>query len=132
MFDINKLELPSCPYCGEKLLYLESFLVKNKSTYECKCCDCFSEVVIKIQAFNFLLLAELISIIIFLFSMLFGGGFCLFGILAVVFIFTCFYIFSPFSIKLCKIKNSRLPKKRQNDINYQKTEIDSDREIYSN
>ena len=133
MIVINKLELPSCPYCGERLLYLESFLVKNKSAYECKCCDCFSEVVIKSRAFKLLLLSELASLIIFLLSVLVGGSFCLIGIFAVLFIFLGFYVFSPFSIKLCKVKNSRMTKRRpkQSENSYQIPESDSDREIFS-
>lgn len=131
MISINKLELPKCPYCGESLLYLESFLVKNKTVYECKCCDYFSEVVIKSRAFSFLLLSEFISLIVFVLAVLIGGSFCLFGLFAVLFIFAGFYAFSPFSVKLCKMKNNRIPKKK-NTQNFSAKDIsDSDREIFS-
>ncbi len=131
MIVINKLELPGCPYCGEKLLYLESFLIKNKTVYECKCCDYFSEVTIKPGAFNLLLMSEFLSLVIFLLAVIFGGSFCLFGIFAVLFIFTGFYAVSPFSIKLCKMKNNRIPKKKRESL-YQESDNDESREIFSN
>ncbi len=131
VIDIKKLELPKCPYCGEKLLYLESFLVKNKTAYECKCCDYFSEVVIKTREFGFLILSEFVLLVIFLFAVLFGGSFCLFGLFLILFIFAGFYAFSPFSIKLCKMRKNRIPKQKNSSDLYQNTD-DESREIYSN
>ena len=129
---INKLELPKCPYCGENLLYPESFLIKNKTVYECKCCDYFSEVVIKPTAFSLLLLFELASLVVFLLAVIIGGNFCLFGLFTVLFIFLGFYILSPFSIKLCKMRNNRKPKQQKNQELSKVTDDNSEREIFSN
>jgi len=129
---IKGLELPKCPYCGEKLLYLESFLTKNKSTYECKCCECFSEVVIKSRAFKFFGLLEIFSFIIFVAAVLLGGSFCLYGLFLVLFVFTLFYFFSPFSVRLYKVKGGRVSKqKSKKDSDYGEN-IGKEREIYSN
>lgn len=132
MIIINKLELPQCPYCGEKLLYPESFLIKNKTVYECKCCDYYSEVTIKPRAFKFLGIAEIVSLFVFLLAIVLGEKFCLIGIFLVLFIFTGFYVLSPFSIRLCKMKKSRIPRKRSTENSYESENNDSDREIYSN
>lgn len=132
MIVINKLELPRCPYCGENLLYTESFLIKNKAVYECKCCDYYSEVAIKPKVFKLLIIAEIVSLVIFLIAMILDEKFCLMGIALILFVFTVFYILSPFSIRLCKINKKYISQTKVSQNSDKKENNDPDREIYSN
>ncbi len=130
--------MTECPYCGEKLLYLEAFLYKNRSFYECKCCKHVSEINIKNKTFKILGLVELLAILIFAISVFVGGTFCLWGLLLILLAFFCFYVFSPFSVRLIKLRKKQISNPNAfldtNSFKYpdSKTEEHSERDIYSN
>ncbi len=136
---IKELNLPDCPYCNEKVWYIESFLAKNRSTYKCKCCGYASEVRVGTQAFKFLGIAELIAIIVFAASIFIGGSYCLLGLVVIMLVFAVFYAFSPFMVQMFRLKkrkkhHSKEKEPDDDDFADIKKEAgkDTDTEIYSN
>lgn len=135
---IKKLHLPDCPYCDEKVWYIEAFLAKNKSFYKCKSCKHLSEVEVTPEAFKFLGLIELIAIIIFTVSIFIGGAYCLLGLVAIILVFAGFYAFSPFMVQLFRTKKKRKRVSEENEFTDEFASIkkeagnDTDTEIYSN
>ena len=126
-----KFDLPKCPYCKMRLLYTESFVIKNRPTYKCLNCENTSEVFLPKALFKTLQIIQLISLIIFVFAVFKGSGFCLLGLIFITFIFGGFYSYAPFMIKL-------KPGKYDTDVvkNFDSMKEDvgqsSEKEIFSN
>lgn len=135
---IKNLNLPDCPYCGENVWYIETFLAKNRSVYKCKHCGYLSEVKVNPDAFKLLGIAEMTAIVIFTASIFMGGSYSLLGLLAITTVFAVFYAFSPFMVQLFRIKKKQKQKFDEDDFDYDFTIIkkeagnDTDTEIYSN
>lgn len=138
MKSIKKLNLPDCPYCDERVWYIETFLAKNKRFYKCKCCDSLSEVKVELRAFKLLGIAELIAVIIFIASIFMGVSYCLFGLISMMSLFAVFYAFSPFTVQLFRIKKKRKQTPDEDEFDEDFMSIkkeagkDTDTEIYSN
>ncbi len=132
MIKIAKFDfkLPRCPYCNSRLWYSEIFVFKNKNDINCPCCGNKSEIILKTEIFQVLGFIESLCLIIFALCVFKGGGYCLLGLLIVLLIFTGFYIFSPFCVKLkftnLIIQDSRPVKNSEN------TENITDKDIFSN
>ena len=135
--EVNKIsrflnfDLPRCPYCGMKLLYTESFVIKNRSSYKCLNCNNISEVFLPSVLFKTLQIIQIISLVIFIAAVFKGSGFCLLGLVFIVLIFSGFYCYLPFMIKL------KLSKDNEEVINQygsvkKTTGKSSEEEIFSN
>lgn len=109
----NKAILPDCPYCGAKLGYLETFVLKNRATYKCRSCGKKSCVDLKSTFYNWLWIIQVICVIIFVASTITGGGFALFGLFLIVLVFMIFYCISPYLVILKSAKKKIIRKKRK-------------------
>ena len=132
-----RFKLPSCPFCGCKMWYIEAFAHKNKPIYKCKNCKEKSAVQIKSFIFKIFWIVEVLFALIFCVSLFLSGEFAFFGLILIILIFGFFYALSPYSVKLGyprKInKNSeRVLKKCEEQGIYKEHRQDNGNEIYSN
>lgn len=112
----NRAVLPDCPYCGARLGYLQSFVVKNRSLYKCKSCGKKSCVDLKYVFYNVLSVVAVICVVIFAFSLAAGGGFVLFGLAVILLVFLGFYSVTPYMVIL-----KRATEKQEKKKKFQKT-----------
>lgn len=130
---MKKFNLPDCPYCRSEASYFDSFLAKNKETHRCSNCGRVSKVRINTDIFRFFIITQIISIIVFIFSIIMGGRYCLFGLATVILCSFAFYVISPFMVKFLRgsYQNTEEcePVKRVPD---KRSGLDNDKEIYSN
>lgn len=140
MEEIVKFVLPACPYCGTRLSYGESFLIKNKAWFKCRSCRNNSRVNLRIELFQILGFVEAISLIVFAFVVFKGGGSCLMGVGIITIIFGLFYWMSPFFVRLQILHNEHSNKilVNNNIEKPEKTELgkkenmNTENEIFSN
>lgn len=90
--------MPRCPYCGYDVGFAEVFSEKNKPVYKCRRCGEKSEIVLTSALYRTLWLTQLIAVIVFVATVLAGGGFSLLGIISVILIFLGFYAIAPYLI----------------------------------
>ena len=124
-------ELTHCPYCGMKLLYIESLSIKNKGLFKCPQCKKKSKVVLNEWVYKLLGFTQVISLIIFTLVVFLGCGYCLLGLIFIALIFGLFYAGLPFMMTLKpQINNSEII------VHHEKitdsTGEDAEKEIYSN
>ncbi len=140
MKEIVSFNLPVCPHCGMKVSYGESFVVKNKSLFNCPQCRHDSKVNLRMELFQILGFVEAISLIVFAFVVFKGGGSCLIGVGIITLIFGIFYWISPFFVRLQVVNNKHNNKNSGNTNPKQVKEIESNKsenmntenEIFSN
>ena len=129
---MKNLNLPDCPYCRTEVGYLDAFLSKNKSTHSCTNCGRISNVKVRPLVFRFFIVAEIATIIAFIFAVIMGGGYCLFGLAVVLMCSLVFYGFTPFTVVLAKRHCSEEFESHDETLSKSKTGQDTDTEIYSN
>ncbi len=80
-----------------------------------------------------LVLAQIVSIIAFIITLILGGKYCLFGIAVIIIASLFFYGFSPFMIAMNKTKVNKHKENESLDLNKaSKRGTDTETEIYSN
>lgn len=136
VFEIDKLNLPVCPYCRAEAGYLEAFEAKNKSSYQCRKCGGISTVLLRSIMFKTLEIAEILSLIIAAIAIFQGGGYCLVGLIFITLIFVAFYIFSPFMFMLSpydfELEDEKGKHKKKNIEVEKQSGEDTNEEIFSN
>ena len=130
-------KLSGCPFCGCKLWYIEAFVLKNQPIYRCKNCKEKTSVQIQPSVFKFFWIIEVLSALVFVVSLFFGGEIAFLGCLLTVLIFSAFYAFTPYAVSLGypKKKNFQadmILKKCENPGVYRESRKDTEKEIYSN
>lgn len=90
--------MPQCPYCGYTAGFAEVFSEKNKPAYKCRRCGEKSEIVLTSALYRTLWITQLVAVMVFVATVLAGGGFSLLGILSVILIFLGFYVIAPYMI----------------------------------
>ena len=110
----NKYKLPKCPYCNSKLWYSEIFILKNNTNMYCPHCGKKSEIILRTEIYQALGFTESICLVIFELYIFKGGGYCLLGLVAVILLFTGFYVFSPFCVRL---KSTEILNNNHNNTN---------------
>ena len=130
---MKKFNLPDCPYCRSEAGYFDSFLAKNNETHRCSNCGRVSKVRINTDIFRFFIVTQIISIIVFIFAVIMGGRYCLFGLITVILCSLAFYMVSPFMViflrSSCKSDNSGEQTEKSSEY---RSGTDNDKEIYSN
>ena len=116
----NIMTLPDCPYCGARLGYLESFVVKNRSVYRCKNCENKSETDLNKNFYNILWVILGLSVIIFVLATVIGGGFSLFGLFLIAVVAAGFYGISPYMVVLRK---ARIKEEKENQAKKERKEL---------
>ncbi len=132
---LNKLVLPTCPYCGARVWYVDAFLVKNKALYTCPTCKGKAAVLIKSRAFKILWVVQIISVIVFSVAVMLGGGFSVLGFVLINILFAGFYAATPYmvSLKFARIKREKKDALFEQKEDKRKTcREDTDTDIYSN
>ena len=130
---MKKFNLPDCPYCRSEVGYFDSFLSKNKETHRCSNCGRVSKVRINTDIFRFFIVTQIISIIVFIFAVIMGGRYCLFGLAVVILCSIGFYAVSPFMVKLLRnTSDSDEGSKKTKKVSDQRSGTDNEKEIYSN
>ena len=141
---INKLNLPICPYCKYKLSFIDAFVNKNRPIYKCRVCQRKSSVNLDPVIFKYLWCVQIFSILIFVMTLIGGGGFLILGFALIFLLFLGFYFISsymmyleePIYISVRKNKQEKKEDEKTNNINHttketlQKNEEEID--IYSN
>ena len=129
---MKNLNLPDCPYCRTELGYLDAFFSKNKSNHRCTNCGRISNVKVRPAVFRFFIVAEIVTIIAFVFAVIMGGGYCLLGLAIILLCSLVFYGFTPFTVALVKRRGSEDFGNQDEVLSKNKTGMDTDTEIYSN
>ena len=130
---MKNLNLPDCPYCRSEAGYLDAFFAKNKESHKCTGCGRVSRVGINTGIFGFFIVTQIISIIAFIFSVIMGGRYCLFGIGVITLCSLMFYGLSPYMVRFSRWR-SRDTEKQNDEIktNENYSGSDGEKEIYSN
>ena len=131
---VNKLVLPTCPYCGSRVWYVDAFLVKNKPLYKCYTCKGTATVLIKERAFKILWAVQIIAVVVFAVAVFLGSTFSVVGFGLIILLFAGFYALTPYMVGL---KHARMKKEKENEFGYKEnaqkiSREDTDTEIYSN
>lgn len=130
---MKKFNLPDCPYCRSEASYFDSFLTKNKETHKCANCGRTSRVRINTDIFRFFIVTQIISIIVFIFSIIMGGRYCLFGLAVVILCSLAFYMISPFMVKFLRGGyQGEEEHEKVKGVAEQRAGMDNEKEIYSN
>lgn len=130
---MKKFNLPDCPYCRSEASYFDSFLAKNKETHRCAACGRTSRVRVNTGIFRFFIVSQIISIIVFIFSIIMGGRYCLFGLATVILCSSAFYVISPFMVKFLRGSHQSAEEHESiKGVSDKRSGIDNDKEIYSN
>ena len=103
-------------------------MAKNQNFHRCPNCGRLSAVRIHPLVFRIFIVIQIIAIITFVFAIIMGGKYCLFGAGIVVLLSLVFYGFSPYTVRLLKPKLKNDEEREQSS----KAGLDSDSEIYSN
>lgn len=112
----NKPQLACCPYCNQRISYVESFLLKNKGEYECKKCKKNSNIIIKRSIYGLIAGTCILSLIILVCYLFLGDHGNPAGIFLVLLPFLLFYALVPFFVRLtfCKEQPNSMYQKRSN------------------
>ncbi|MDO4199152.1 MAG: hypothetical protein Q4D57_00085 [Clostridia bacterium] len=130
---MKKFNLPDCPYCRSEAGYFDSFIAKNKEAHRCTNCGRVSKVGINTDIFRLFIITQIISIIAFVFAVIMGGRYCLFGLAVVVLCAIVFYAVSPFMVKFSKWRSrDTVPEEVEIQTHKNHSGPDSNKEIYSN
>ena len=130
---MKNLNLPDCPYCRSEAGYFDSFIAKNKEAHRCTNCGRVSKVRINTDIFRFFIIAQIISIIVFIFAVIMGGRYCLFGLAVVILCSLVFYGLSPYMVKFSKWRARDTEQDdTETEIGENRSGSDSEKEIYSN
>lgn len=130
---MKKFNLPDCPYCRSEAGYFDSFLAKNRETHRCSNCGRVSKVRINTDIFRFFIIAQIISIIVFVFAVIMGGRYCLFGLAVVILCSAVFYAVSPFMVKFLRSSYKSDDSGGQTGKSSERRSgMDNEKEIYSN
>lgn len=130
---MKNLNLPDCPYCRSEAGYFDSFLAKNKESHRCTNCGRTSRVRVNTDIFRFFITTQIISIIVFIFAVIMGGGYCLFGLAVVILCSLAFYGLSPYMVKFSKWRVRDSEHENTETKTYEnRSGSDNEKEIYSN
>lgn len=138
---ISKLKLPVCPFCKYRLSFLEAFINKNRAVYKCRLCQRKSSVNLNSSIFKLLWCLQILSILIFIMTLIGGGVFLILGFLIIFSLFLGFYFISAYMVRLeepmyVSVKNEKERDKKSNKkASLQKEKIfdnEEDIDIYSN
>jgi DNA-directed RNA polymerase subunit RPC12/RpoP len=100
---MKKLRQANCPYCGEKVGFLRSWVIKTQGEYQCPKCGGYSNIELDPAAYLFAVLAVVLSGLIYLADMIIQKGVGLFVIALILLPFLMFYLLSVFLIRLRKL-----------------------------
>ncbi len=130
---MKKFNLPDCPYCRSEAGYFDSFLAKNRESHRCVNCGRVSRVGVNTDIFRFFITTQIISIIVFVFSVIMGGRYCLFGLTVVILCSLAFYGLSPYMVRFSRWR-ARDTEQEEADTPPREncSGFDNDKEIYSN
>ena len=130
---MKDLNLPDCPYCRSEASYFDSFLAKNKETHRCANCGRTSKVKVNTDIFRFFIITQVISIIVFIFSVIMGGRYCLFGLAVIILCALAFYIISPFKVRFSKWHSEENEHEEVEFMTHEdRAGSDNEKEIFSN
>ncbi len=110
---INKLILPFCPYCKYKLSFIDAFINKNRPIYKCRSCHRKSSVILDPAIFKYLWCVQIFSILIFVMTLIGGGGFLVLGFALIFLLFLGFYFISTYMVCLEEPIYATVKKNRQ-------------------
>ncbi len=102
-----QLELPHCPYCGEKLKFLTAWINKTNGEFLCECCNKKSNVTFDRKIKKIALICVVVSFLIFISIMFLKNVYSIYGSILVLLPFIFFYIYVPFLMELRIIKTNR-------------------------
>lgn len=90
--------LPRCPFCREKINFLEVFVYKNKSLFKCRFCKKPLHSTLKPGIYVLVALCALGSLAAFLLCTLFESKFLVLGFSLTLTFFIIFYTVFPFFV----------------------------------
>lgn len=106
---MKKFGKTECPYCGKKIGVLGAWILKTQGEYRCPQCGGYSNIVMSGRIFIFAAVAALLSMIIFLVSLVAVHFFSVISIVLVALPFALFFLISPFFVQLKKPQVRRQP-----------------------
>lgn len=99
---MKKLRRAKCPYCGEKVGLLRSWVIKTQGEYKCPKCGSCSNIELDPATYLFAILAIILSALIYLVDMIIERNVSIFTVCYVILPYFVFYLLSVFLIRLRK------------------------------
>ncbi len=99
---MSKFRKPRCPYCGNKIGFFHTMMLKSQGEYLCPKCSGISNIVLDRLLYRLAFFAILTSAVFFLLDLLGFLSLDLWLILLVLIPFLLFYLVSVFLVRLVK------------------------------
>ncbi len=99
---MKKFRQARCPYCGKKVNLLRSWAIKTQGEYKCPKCDGISNIELDPAIHILVILAVIVSGLIYAISMLTVKTISLFAILIMILPYLLFYLLCIFLVRLRK------------------------------
>ena len=110
---------PKCPYCGDKLNYAETWVMKRHGEYICPKCGGISDIVLSYGIYRFGFVTVIIAAAFFIAGLIFGDSLTFITLPGIFIVFLIFFLLSPLMVRLRKTNFNR-PQSSQKTQRFQK------------
>lgn len=100
--NLKRFRKPRCPYCGDKLNYVKTWVLRRRGEYICPKCGGLSNVHLDPLIFGLGFLAIIIGAAFFVVGLVFGSNLALITLPGILVPFLLFFLVSVFLVRLKK------------------------------
>ena len=99
---MKKFRKPRCPYCGDRLNYAKSWVLKHRGDYICPKCGGISNIVLSSRIYGFGFLTVAIASVFFVIGLIFSSQLAIITLPGIFLAFLIFFLTSPLLVRLQK------------------------------